>query len=361
MLEDRVPTGEIVRVPESLAEDRPYFRAHELDAALAYYEAEGYVVMRGLLSAAACDRARAALDTQLRPSRTPILRQKNMRYERNHMSADGFLLNPIFNVQDLHTKRLGAFKHATLDIITSKAVADATKAVLGGRTKIIQSMFFEAPANTWAHQDSYYQDSSERIGNCVAGWFALEDIDAGAGRFYVCPGSHRKMQVLRNAGELNFASGHQRYQRAMVDAMKAGKFEYHAPFLAAGDVLFWCSTTVHGSLGASRPGVSRTSLTAHYLRESDEMLQFHTRIRPQQFMHYNGMSVGLLHDQDQWRNRLVRDLAFHLPGPYAMARKAAMKAMIFRSGKGAPDRVPAGLGDPARADHLDDSVAPGAA
>ncbi len=54
-------------------------------------------------------------------------------------------------------------------------------------------MFFEAPAGTRAHQDSYDPDSAARLGGCIAGWFAPEDIDAGAGRFYVCPGSHSSL------------------------------------------------------------------------------------------------------------------------------------------------------------------------
>jgi phytanoyl-CoA hydroxylase len=330
MLHAQVPTGQTVELPETVTEDSSYFNLNEIEAALAYYKAEGYVVIRGALPKLACGRARAAFDT-VRHSKIPILRQTNMRYERNILTSDGLLSNPIFNIQDLHTSRFGNFKHAALDILASKVVADTTRAILGGRTKLIQSMLFEAPAGTWAHQDSYYQDSSEKIGDCVAGWFALEEIDARAGRFYVCPGSHRNMELIRNEGKFNFASGHQRYQHAIIEAVEAGKFEFRAPFLAAGDVLFWSSTTVHGSLGALQAGVSRTSFTAHYLRANDEMLQFHTRIRPQKVMHYNGMPIGLLHNQDDWRNRLMREVAFYLPGPYAWARKIAMTALIFRS------------------------------
>jgi phytanoyl-CoA hydroxylase len=328
MLYAQVPSGQTVPLPETLNEDSSYFDLSEIDAALAHYDTEGYVVMRGALPKTACARAREAFDA-VRHSRIPILRQKNMRYERNSLDKNGLLSNPIFNVQDLQAAQFGNLKNAALDILASKAVADTTGAILGGRTKLIQSMFFEAPAGTWAHQDSYYQDSSEKIGDCVAGWFALEDINARAGRFYVCPGSHRNMEVLRNQGKLNFASGHKRYQQAIIEAVRAGNFEFRAPFLAAGDVLFWSSTTVHGSLGALQAGVSRTSFTAHYLRANDEMLQFHARVRPQRVIHYNGMPIGLLHDQDNWRNRLVRDIAFYLPGPYAWARKIAMKRLVF--------------------------------
>lgn len=38
-----------------------------------------------------------------------------------------------------------------------------------------------------------------------------------------------------------------------------------APALAKGDVLFWNSRTIHGSLATRDTGRSRKSLTAHYL------------------------------------------------------------------------------------------------
>lgn len=330
MLNTTTPTGAAMRIPETLDEDQPYFQPDDLAGAREFYDAEGYVVLRGLIPAELCARARASFDASVRASPIPILRQKNMRYERNGFDASGFLANPIFNVQDLGSRSLGAFRDAVLDILTHRAAAAATAALLGTeRTKLIQSMFFEAPAGTWAHQDSYYQDSAAGLGGCVAGWFALEDIDAGAGRFYVCPGSHRTMPLLRNAGAHNFATGHQAYQHAMVEAIRSNGLTCSAPFLKAGDVLFWNSLTVHGSLPSSRPGVSRSSLTAHYLREGDGMLQFHSRVRHQKTRLHGGMAVGLLHDQDKRMNRAVREVAFHFPKAYATARRVAVRAVIM--------------------------------
>ena len=59
---------------------------------------------------------------------------------------------------------------ATLDLLITSQVMGAVCALLGvGQSKIVQSMFFEAPAGTPAHQDSYYQDSATQLGRCVAG------------------------------------------------------------------------------------------------------------------------------------------------------------------------------------------------
>lgn len=336
MLDAATPFGTTVHLPRTAAEDLPYPPPERPSEVAAFFEREGYVVLRGLLPAAVCDAVRTAFDAEVRRSPVPILRQKNMRYERNEFSAEGFLSNPIFNFQDLETRRFGRFKRAALDALTHPRLAAATAALLGndGPAKLVQTMFFEAPAGTWAHQDSYYQDSAESLGRCVAAWVALEDIAPGAGRFYVVPRSHRLMPVLRNAGNLAVAPHHERYKQAMVEAVREARLESHAPALAKGDVLLWGSLTVHGSLPAGRRGASRTSLTAHYLREADEMLQFHTRIRRQARMRHNGMTVCLLHDQDRLHNRMVRSFAWHLPGLHGTARRAAIRALLALRGRG---------------------------
>jgi phytanoyl-CoA hydroxylase len=309
--------------------DTPRFTLADLDAARVYYESEGYVVLRDLLSVEQCDRVMEAFDREARFTSIPILRQKNMKYETNRFTKDGFLENPIFNVQDLQTSGLGIFKHAVLDTLTCDAVAKATAFLLGApRTKVIQSMFFEAPAGTWPHQDSYYQDSASGLGNATACWFALEDISDNAGRFYVCPRTHRSIKVLKNEGKQSFAGGHDVYKQTMQDMIRANELPVVAPELKKGDVLLWSSLTVHGSFPGGPSPATRRSLTAHYLREADDMLQFHTRIRHQPTIVWNGMEVGLLHDQDKVWNRLVRDLAYKFPKPYMLARSLALKALL---------------------------------
>jgi hypothetical protein len=47
-------------------------------------------------------------------------------------------------------------------------------------------------------------------------------------------------------------------------------------------------------------------------------------------MVYNGMTIGLLHDQDVLLNRVVRDIAFHFPNAYMAARKLALQAVLAK-------------------------------
>lgn len=131
MLEAIAPTGALMRIPENLKEDRPYFRPDCLAEARTFYEEQGYVVLRGLVPADLCPRVRAVFDSSVRASRIAMLRQKNMRYERNAFDGHGFLQNPIFNVQDLGSRSLGAFRDAALNVLTHRAVAAATASLLG--------------------------------------------------------------------------------------------------------------------------------------------------------------------------------------------------------------------------------------
>ena len=110
MLEAPTPTGTVLRVPETLSEDAAYFTAGEADEARAYYDEHGYVVLRNVVPTSLCSRALEAFDLVCRSSRIPMLRQKNMRYERHTFNGDGFLDNPIFNVQDLGSRVLGPFR-----------------------------------------------------------------------------------------------------------------------------------------------------------------------------------------------------------------------------------------------------------
>ncbi len=334
MLQTMSPVGSLMSIPETVDEDLPYFTIDELEAACDYYHEQGYVVIRGLLARDKCSEVMEEFDREARHSRIPILRQKNMRYERNSFDANGLLENPIFNIQDLQSRHFGKFKAAALNLYTDPRVTKVAAGVLGctpggESVRLVESMFFEAPAGTWPHQDSYYQDSAANLGGATAIWVALEDIGSRAGRFYVCPGSHRKAPPVLNEGKNNFGTGHDRYRDAILDVARRHELEWRAPFFAAGDVLFWNSLTIHGSL--HEPGdspQSRRSLTGHYLRSSDELLQFHTRVRRQKMTRYKNVEIGMLHDQSEFRNRAARTIAFYFPGLWAVARSVAIKALV---------------------------------
>lgn len=121
-------------------------------------------------------------------------------------------------------------------------------------------MFFDQNTKTPAHQNWYYLDSLPN-GHLLAGWFALEDTQEAAGRFYVLPKIHL-IDFDLTADEQ--VSTHV-YVNKINEYVDTHAHEINAPALEKGDVLFWNSLTIHGSLPTQDSKYFRKSLTAHYL------------------------------------------------------------------------------------------------
>ncbi|HVN44307.1 MAG TPA: phytanoyl-CoA dioxygenase family protein [Steroidobacteraceae bacterium] len=323
MFEIPAPTGDLVSIPDAPDEDRAYFRSVDAGARR-YLEEEGYLVLRRLLSAEACADIRRAFAEEVKPFPGFLYRQTTARAERNQVNAHGHVMNPLLNLQDLDRQHFARLRRRTLDAFTAPAVVAALRAVFGEDPKLVQSMYFEGNSATWAHQDTYYLDS-ERIGTMVAAWFALEDIHPGAGRFYVYARSHR-LDIAKNGGDFDVAFHHDRYKKLIVDLIRAQGLELRAPALAAGDVLLWNARTIHGSLPTHGTANTRQSLTAHYIPKSHRFLQLQSRIKPLALAEHNGIQVHCPKDQQRLQNRMTLFIESHLPGPFYLAKRLAVKA-----------------------------------
>ena len=121
-------------------------------------------------------------------------------------------------------------------------------------------MFFDQNTETPAHQDWYYLDSLPN-GHLLAGWFALEDIQEAAGRFYVLP----KTNLIDFDLTADEKASTNVYVNKINEYVDTHFHEINAPALEKGDVLFWNSRTIHGALPTQDSKFSRKSLTAHYL------------------------------------------------------------------------------------------------
>lgn len=299
-------------------EDRTAFRAHYLE--------HGYVVARGVIPRELCVEARQAFIDEVRPSKAFIHRQASGIPERHSVSEHGFMLNSILNVQDLRATQFGRFRAHALDVITHSKLVEAVQVLFNEPPKLVQSMFFEGNPATWAHQDTYYLDAQQLGGMCAA-WVAVENIAPGAGRFYVYDGSHQ-VDMERNGGDFDVAFNHDRYKRLVRDIITNFKLRCVAPALSAGDVLLWSSKTIHGSLATTEPARSRSSFTAHFVPQSQGLLQYQTRQRQLRLKRINGTLVHFPKSQDRLRNRSMLWLETRLPGPFSLLKRLAIKALV---------------------------------
>lgn len=317
------PTGGAAHIPESVREDREYFTT--LDArAKEYLDEEGYVVVRRLLTEEICAAIRQSFETEVKRYPGFLYRQTTARAERNRFNVLGHVMNPLLNLQDLDPERFPRLRQRSLAVFTSRALTQALRRVFGEDPKLVQTMYFEGNSATWAHQDTYYLDS-EHVGAMVAAWIALEDIHAGAGRFFVYPRSHL-LDVRKNGGGFDIAFHHDRYKALIVELIDRHGLELRAPALEAGDVLFWRAKTIHGSLATLHTHRTRQSLTAHYIPESHRFLQLQSRIKPLRLLEHNGIQVHCPKSQALFRNRMTLFVESYLPGPFYLAKRLVVKA-----------------------------------
>lgn len=330
MIQLKTPRGLPVDVPESASEDpSPKFELSDAAAIHDYYTENGYVVVRGLFPAETCRTARGLWDSEVKPFRGFMYRQATAKAERHQFNEQGWVMNPILNLQSLDPGRFGRFRdYVTNGILTGEGMKRAFTTLLGDTPKIVQSMYFEGNSATWEHQDSYYLDAEE-IGSMAAAWVAIEDIAPQAGRFFICPGSHR-IKLDDHSLTNNIAENHEAYISSVVEKVKAANLPIRAPALQAGDVLFWNALTIHGSLDSQDPGHSRSSITCHAIPKASRYLQYQTRVLDLKTDEINGVDVFRPKDLGAAKNRAIFAAESHFPKPFYWLKKQAILHVVRR-------------------------------
>jgi phytanoyl-CoA hydroxylase len=178
-----------------------------------------------------------------------------------------------------------------LGIITSNSIQDCLKYIHSSdEFSLVMSMFFDQNLGTPAHQNSYYLDSLPH-GNLTAVWIALEDIDKRAGRFYVIPKTQNHFFEL-SSDEIKFSD---KYEKKVNDFIIEEGLQVYAPALKKGDVIFWNSGTIHGSLKTLDENLSRKSITAHFVPRTHKYVQnrYSDKIRNTEGFIYNNVQCKI--------------------------------------------------------------------
>jgi phytanoyl-CoA hydroxylase len=331
MIELATPRGLPVNVPEVLAEDAaPRFAPHEAEKLRAYYEENGYVIVKSLFSPEVCDAQRRLWEKEVKPFAGYIYRQATAKAERHVFNEKGWVMNPILNLQSVDPKYFRGFReHATERVLAAPALREVFKVLLKDAPKIVQSMYFEGNSATWEHQDSYYLDS-EKIGEMAAAWIAIEPIAARAGRFFVCPRSH-KIRMEPHGIDNNVVEHHERYISSVVRRIKELKLDIRAPVLDKGDVLFWNALTIHGSLDSQDAKHSRSSITCHAIPSSRLFLKLQARLQSLPAVDVNGTRIHRPKDLGELKNRLIFQAETRFPSFFYWVKRAAVKQLLRHS------------------------------
>ena len=232
-----------------------------------YYQSQGYVVIKNLLSHEKIDNLIKQYEKIKRSKSFIYYSQSVHKPLRPKISPEGFIEESI--ERPSHLKFFPNFSQAVLDCLIDKKISDVLSILSGSSSHSLwQNMFFDKSPGTVEHQDHYYLDT-EPPGNLLAVWYALENIHPESGCFFVVPGSHKGQVINRKnysqkKGIDAIITEHDEMRRKIMSLIQEKNYKYQAFPLDKGDVLFWHPYTIHGAYNNSNPQFSRKSLTGHF-------------------------------------------------------------------------------------------------
>jgi ectoine hydroxylase-related dioxygenase (phytanoyl-CoA dioxygenase family) len=156
----------------------------------------------------------------------------------------------------MHPHRFDALSHK---MMLDARLESTLRELFGEEPLAAQSMFYYKPPGARGqalHQDNFYLKVSP--GTCIAAWVSLDEADADNGTLFVVPGSHREKVLCPHAADLS-----QSFTTEEVD-IPAG-MEAVEVKMAAGDVLFFNGTLIHGSYPNTTSDRFRRSFICHYV------------------------------------------------------------------------------------------------
>jgi phytanoyl-CoA hydroxylase len=305
----------IYHYPPDAGNNEHYPRPDDAVAFKAWFEQQGYIVIRRAVPQALCSAGVQAFRREVLPDRLGFFeRHASGKYERHVLTESGFMKYPIMNLQDLPENKYAGFRRSGLDLLTQAGIQRAIGVLFGEPGRVVHTMYFDGNQTTWAHRDGHYIDS-QQSGKMIGVWVAAEDIHPAAGRFFIVPRSHR-MPVPGEEGDPNSTA----YKARMADFVCNGPLHCVAPVLQCGDVLLWSALTIHGSLPTTDMAFSRRSFTAHYVPRSH---QFQWNVRAQasrRQMFVNGLQVVQHRDDDTLFKRLRNAIRSDMPRVYGWAQ-----------------------------------------
>ena len=316
------PTGENVSIPINVNKDDIYKTLDTPEKIKEYYDKNGYVVIRNVVSSKTCNEVINIFQKEVLPYEGYIYRQASANLEKHKFTEGNHMLNSILNVQSLNPKVLKSFRNIGIEVLTNKKVQSYLENIFNDQPKLVQSMFFDGNPVTWAHQDTYYLDSENYR---MAGvWFAMEDIKPSAGRFYVYPES-QNIDIKKNGGDFDIAFNHDRYKSLIIEIIKSHELKLVAPALEKGDILIWHSKTIHGCLPTENVEESRKSFTGHFIPNSEQFLQYQTIIKSLTLQRVNGINVNFPKDLSTLKNRMIYKAELLNPRIFQFIKKCLIK------------------------------------
>ncbi|MDX3311635.1 phytanoyl-CoA dioxygenase family protein [Streptomyces sp. NPDC054884] len=224
------------------------------EAGLRQFREDGFTVVRGLFTQDEVDRLCAEFEA-LHAAGRPV----PGHFEPRPGAVDPLAVYP----RVMHPHEISPLARRVLLDARLRSVLEQ---LLGEEVLAAQSMFYFKPPGARGqalHQDNFYLRVEP--GTCVAAWLACDEIDRENGGLEVVPGTHRMDLFCPET----------------ADAQVSFAREYVPPppgltttpvDMAAGDVLFFNGSLVHGSQPNGSGDRFRRSFIGHYVGRSTERI-----------------------------------------------------------------------------------------
>jgi ectoine hydroxylase-related dioxygenase (phytanoyl-CoA dioxygenase family) len=242
------------------------------------YDEHGVVKLRGLLSPDEVAEIRDVFMEQVQRDRTVG--------HDDHVGADDVLSRYPRFVHPHRRTDLAVGRLAQRWMLDPRIVDPIIEMV--GPVYAAQSMFYFKPPGARGqalHQDNIFLQAHPET--CIAAWLAIDDCDGENGGLKMVPRSHRYEIIC--PGEADPDESFTSTEIALPEGFQAIQTE-----LAAGDVLFFHGSMVHGSGPNRSTDRFRRSLIFHYVPvESVEIARFYNPL-----LRLDGSEVTIAESRD---------------------------------------------------------------
>ena len=143
MIELHTPNGLRAFVPENEAEDTtPRFNVeNNLEEGVKYYKDKGYVIFNSCVTKENCDKLRDLWEKIIKPYKSTIYRQTTAKAEKNIFNENGWIMNPILNLQSLNPKHFGIVRHSSENnVFSNNAICKVLKSILLVKKVVYQTI-----------------------------------------------------------------------------------------------------------------------------------------------------------------------------------------------------------------------------
>ena len=227
--------------------DDPLFKEipDRFQNSLLQWSEKGYVILEAFLSANQVEEINLDVDKMIQDQKV------NFRYQGKKIMA-AYLNSALIN-----------------SIGTDQILNKILQLLLGKEVQLFSSINFIKGSEQRTHSDSIHM-TTYPVGNLIAVWVALEDINEDNGPLHYYPGSHKLDYVMNKdfgnkgnrlfLGKKNYVDYEDKIEEIILEK-KLVKQAFHAK---KGDILIWHANLLHGGNKMNDPTLTRKSMVFHY-------------------------------------------------------------------------------------------------